>query len=76
MANATDHELHVGTVATGYPAYDVSDPMVVDQVRDRAQEMLEEQAKRIEEAGERSLRSTLGYRSTAEPRSSSRAPRR
>src|SRR5215217_3626943 len=41
LANSTDSELHVVTVAPGYPAYDVRDPVVVEQLRQRAQEILE-----------------------------------
>src|SRR5215208_839051 len=52
-ANTTDSELHVVTVAPGYPAYDVRDPVVVEQLRQRAQEILEEQTRRIEQSGGR-----------------------
>jgi nucleotide-binding universal stress UspA family protein len=53
LANTTDSELHVVTVAPGYPAYDVRDPVVVEQLRQRAQEILEEQTRKIERSGGR-----------------------
>src|SRR5215210_1783858 len=51
LANSTNSELHVVTVAPGYPAYDVRDPVVVEELRQRAQEILEEQTGKIEQAG-------------------------
>jgi nucleotide-binding universal stress UspA family protein len=51
LANSTNSELHVVTIAHGYPAYDLRDPVVVEQLRRQAEEVLEEQVRKIEEAG-------------------------
>ena len=51
LANNTHSELHILTVGPGYPAYDVRIPEVVEELRQQTQEILDEQAKRIEEAG-------------------------
>jgi nucleotide-binding universal stress UspA family protein len=51
LANTTNSELHMVTVAPGYPAYDVRIPDVVEQLRQQAQEILEEQARKVEQAG-------------------------
>jgi nucleotide-binding universal stress UspA family protein len=51
LANSTSSELHVVTVAPGYPAYDVRDPVVIEDLRQRAEEILEEQTGKIEQAG-------------------------
>ena len=41
MANSTDSELHVVTVAPGYPSsYDVNIPQVVEQLRAQAEKVL------------------------------------
>jgi nucleotide-binding universal stress UspA family protein len=51
LANSTNSELHVVTVSAGYPAYDVRKPAVVEQLRERAENILEDQTKKIEQAG-------------------------
>jgi nucleotide-binding universal stress UspA family protein len=51
LANSTDSDLHVVTVAPGYPSYDVRNPAVVEQLREEAEKVLGEQAKKIEQAG-------------------------
>jgi nucleotide-binding universal stress UspA family protein len=51
MATTTDSELHVVTVAPGYPSYDVNIPQVVEQLHTQAEKVLEEQAEIIEQAG-------------------------
>ena len=51
LANATDSELHVVTVAPGYPSYDIRNPVVVEDLRERAENILEDQTKKIEQAG-------------------------
>ena len=51
MATTTDSELHVVTVAPGYPSYDVNIPQVVEQLHTQAEKVLEEQAEKIEQAG-------------------------
>jgi nucleotide-binding universal stress UspA family protein len=51
MATVTDSELHVVTVAPGYPSYDVNIPQVVKQLHTQAEKVLEEQAEKIEQAG-------------------------
>ena len=33
LANSTDSEVHVVTVAPGYPSYDIRNPAVVEQLR-------------------------------------------
>jgi nucleotide-binding universal stress UspA family protein len=51
MANSTDSELHVVTVAPGYPSYDVNVPQVVEQLRAQAERVLEDQAEKVEREG-------------------------
>lgn len=51
LADSTNSELHVVTVAPGYPSYDVRRPEVVEQLREQAEEILEDQVKKIEEKG-------------------------
>jgi nucleotide-binding universal stress UspA family protein len=58
LANSTDSELHVVTVAPGYPSHDpsypayrVDAPEVAEDLRRRAQEILEDQVQKIEQAG-------------------------
>lgn len=51
LADSTKSELHVVTVAPGYPSYDVRRPEVVEQLREQAEEILEDQVKKIEEMG-------------------------
>ncbi len=51
LANSTNSELHVVTVSPGYPAYDVRNPAVVAELRQRAEDILEDQTEKIEQAG-------------------------
>ena len=57
MAQSTGSELHVVTVAPGYPSYDgypshdVRIPEVVEQLRKQAEKVLEEQVEKIERDG-------------------------
>jgi nucleotide-binding universal stress UspA family protein len=66
LAESTNSELHVVTVAPGYPSYDVRNPAVVDQLRERAEDILNEQAAKIEQEGgqvaEKHLRIAERYR--------------
>ena len=66
LANSTDSELHVVTVALGYPSYDVRNPAVVEQLRQQAENILNEQAEKIEQSGgkvaEKHLRIAERYR--------------
>ncbi len=67
FAVRTHSELHVVTVAHGYPSYDVRNPAVLDQVREQAESILEDQVKKIEQAGgdvaQKHLRVAERYRS-------------
>ena len=51
LANSTNSELHVVTVAPGYPSYDVRNPAVVDRLREQAEDILNAQAEKIEQEG-------------------------
>ena len=51
MAISTDSELHVVTVAPGYPSYDVRVPEIVEQLRKQAEKILDEQVEKIERDG-------------------------
>jgi nucleotide-binding universal stress UspA family protein len=51
MANSTDSELHVVTVAPGYPSYDVNVPQVVEQLRLQSEKVLEDQVEKVKRAG-------------------------
>ena len=51
MANSTDSELHVVTVAPGYPSYDVNVPQVAEQLREQAEKILDDQVEKVERAG-------------------------
>jgi nucleotide-binding universal stress UspA family protein len=51
LANSTNSELHVVTVAPGYPSYDVGNPAVVEQLRQQAEDILNAQAAKIEQEG-------------------------
>jgi nucleotide-binding universal stress UspA family protein len=66
LANSTNSELHVVTVAPGYPSYDVRKPEVVEQLREQAEMILEDQVKKIEQEGgkvaEKHLRIANRYR--------------
>jgi nucleotide-binding universal stress UspA family protein len=66
LAESTNSELHVVTVALGYPSYDLRNPSVVDQLREQAEDILNEQAAKIEQEGgmvaEKHLRIAERYR--------------
>ncbi len=66
LVNSTNSELHVVTVAHGSPSYDVGTPEVVEQLRKKAEGILEDQVKKIEQAGgrvaEKHLRIAERYR--------------
>jgi nucleotide-binding universal stress UspA family protein len=66
MAESTNSELHVVTVAPGYPSYDVRNPTAVEQLREQAQNILNEQAAKIEQErgtiAEKHLRIAERYR--------------
>jgi nucleotide-binding universal stress UspA family protein len=66
LSNSTNSELHVVTVAPGYPSYDVRNPSVVEYLRQRAENILEDQTRKIEQAGgevaQRHLRVAERYR--------------
>lgn len=51
LATSTGSELHAVTVAPGYPSYDVRNAAVVEQLREEAGKVIEEQAKKIEQLG-------------------------
>jgi nucleotide-binding universal stress UspA family protein len=51
MATTTDSELHVVTVALGYPSFDVNVPQVVEQLHTQAEKVLEEQVEKVQQAG-------------------------
>jgi nucleotide-binding universal stress UspA family protein len=50
LADSTNSELHVVTVAPGY-SYDVRNPDVVERLREQAEDILNEQAEKIEQEG-------------------------
>ncbi len=66
LANTTDSELHVVTVAPGYPSYGIRIPEVLEQLRKQAEAVLAEQVKKIREAGgevvQEHLRVSVRYR--------------
>ena len=66
LAESTNSELHVVTVAPGFPSYDVRNPAVVDLLRQRAEDILNEEAAKIEREGgtvaEKHLRIAERYR--------------
>ena len=66
LANSTNSELHVVTVAPGYPSYDIRNPAVVEQLRKQAEDILNEQVEKIEQSGgkvaEKHLRIAERYR--------------
>ena len=66
LANSTNSELHVVTVAPGYPSYDVRNPEVLEALRKRAEDILNAQAAKIEREGgkvaEKHLRIAERYR--------------
>jgi nucleotide-binding universal stress UspA family protein len=66
LAEGTNSELHVVTVAPGFPSYDVRNPAVVELLRQRAEDILNEEAAKIEREGgkvvEKHLRIAERYR--------------
>jgi nucleotide-binding universal stress UspA family protein len=60
VANSTGSELHLVTVMGGR-AYHMERQEVVDELRQRSRQVLDEQVKKIEEAGERSRKPTSGW---------------
>jgi len=66
LAQSTNSELHVVTVAPGYPSYDVLNPAVVAGLREQAENILNAQAEKIEQEGgevaEKHLRIAERYR--------------
>jgi nucleotide-binding universal stress UspA family protein len=66
VANSTNSELHVVTVALGYPSYDVYNPTVLEQLRKQAEDILNEQAEKVTREGgkvaEKHLRIAGRYR--------------
>jgi len=66
LAQSTNSELHVVTVAPGYPSYDVLNPAVVAGLREQAEDILNAQAEKIEQEGgevaEKHLRIAERYR--------------
>jgi nucleotide-binding universal stress UspA family protein len=65
LANSTNSELHLVTVAPGF-SYDVRNPDVVERLREQAEDILNEQAEKIEQEGgkvaEKHLRIAERYR--------------
>jgi nucleotide-binding universal stress UspA family protein len=51
LANSTNSELHLVTVAPGYPSYDVRNRAVTEQLRRQAEDILNEQAEKVEQEG-------------------------
>ncbi len=51
LAKSTHSELHVLTVGPGSPSYDVRIPEVAEELRRQAQEILDEQVKKIKQSG-------------------------
>jgi nucleotide-binding universal stress UspA family protein len=66
LANSTDSELHLVTVAPGYPSYDIRNPAVIEQLRKQAEDILNEQVEKIEQSrgkvAEKHLRIAERYR--------------
>jgi len=66
LAESTNSELHVVTVAPGFHSYDVRNPSVVEGLREQAENILNEQAAKIEQEGgavaEKHLRIAERYR--------------
>jgi nucleotide-binding universal stress UspA family protein len=75
LANSTNSELHVVTVAPGYPSYDVYNPEVLEQLRKQAEDILNEQAEKVKREGGQSRRETP-QDSRAVPRRADRPGRR
>jgi nucleotide-binding universal stress UspA family protein len=51
VAKSTNSELHILTVGPGSPSYDIRIPEVAEDLRRQAQEILDEQVKKIEQTG-------------------------
>ena len=66
MAESTNSELHVVTVAPGGRSYDIRNPSVVEGLREQAEDILNKQAAKIEQEGgkgaEKHLRIAERYR--------------
>jgi nucleotide-binding universal stress UspA family protein len=66
LAESTNSELHVVTVTPGAPSYDVRNPSVLEGLREQAEDILNEQAAKIEQEGgtvaEKHLRIAERYR--------------
>jgi nucleotide-binding universal stress UspA family protein len=60
LANSTNSELHVVTVAPGYPSYDVRNPDVAEQLRRQVEDILNEQTKKVEQDGGKVAEKHLG----------------
>ena len=60
IANSTDSELHIVTVVGGL-AWHMERQEIVDQLRQRGRQVLDEQVKKIEETGGRLLKPTSGW---------------
>jgi nucleotide-binding universal stress UspA family protein len=59
LAKSTDSELHVATVAPGYPSYDVRILEVAEELRRQAQNILDDQVSKIEQAGGKTAQTHL-----------------
>jgi nucleotide-binding universal stress UspA family protein len=59
LANSTNSELHLVTVAPGYPSYNVRNPYVLEQLRRQAEDILNEQAEKVEQEGGKVARKHL-----------------
>jgi nucleotide-binding universal stress UspA family protein len=66
LANSTNSQLHLVTVALGYPTYDIRKPEVLEQLRKQAEDILNAQAAKAEREGgkvaEKHLRIAERYR--------------
>jgi nucleotide-binding universal stress UspA family protein len=51
LTNSTNSELHVVTVSPGYPSYDVLSPDVMESLREQAEDILNDQAAKVEQEG-------------------------
>jgi nucleotide-binding universal stress UspA family protein len=59
LAKSSDSELHVATVAPSYPSYDVRIPEVAEELRRQAQNVLDDQVSKIEQAGGKTAQTHL-----------------
>jgi nucleotide-binding universal stress UspA family protein len=60
VATSTNSELHIVTVMGGH-AYHLEMQNIVDQLRQRGRQMLDEQIKKVEEMGGKVARPTSGW---------------